>query len=134
MAKTPKAKFKLGDRPEAFPIIKVAFKTNRGQDAEIEAVFEYRTREEFGAFVAEQFSSDGTELPRTTDGQIDFEAMAKRSTSNDATYLKGALKSWDLEDDLSVKSLQQLCNEQPAAMVALKQAYANACNEGRLGN
>lgn len=134
MAKTPKAKFKLGDRPESFPKITVSFKTNRGQEAEIEVVYRYRTREEFGAFVGEHFASGGTDFPRNEDGQIDYEAIARQSTGNDAAYLKGAIQSWDLEDELGLKSLQQLANEQPAAIVALKTAYASACNEGRLGN
>ena len=134
MSKTPKVKVKLGDRPETFPPIKVPFKTNRGQDAEIEAVFKYRTREEFGAFIGQHFGLTGDEFPRTEDGQIDYEALAKKATGNEAAYLKEALDSWDLEDDLALKTLQQLASEQPAAIVALKAAYGAACNEGRLGN
>lgn len=134
MAKTPKAKFKLGDRPENFPKITVPFKTNRGLDTEIEAVFKYRTREEFGAFIGQHFNMDAGEFPRTEDGKIDYEALAKQSTGNDAAYLKDVISSWDLEDDLSLKTLQQMASEQPAAILALKSAYAAACNEGRLGN
>lgn len=136
MAKTaPKAKIKLGDRPDTFPPIKVAFKTNRGQDAEIEAIYEYRTRKEFGAFVSEHFAPGADDdFPRTEDGRLDFEALAAKGTGNDAAYLAGCLRGWDLEDDLDAKSLEQLANEQPAAIVALKAAYAAACNEGRLGN
>lgn len=134
MAKTPKVKFKLGDRPETFPLIKVPFKTNRGQDAEIEVVFHYRTREEFGEFIGKHFQMGASEFPRTEDGQIDYQALAKQSTGNDAGYLKAAIKSWDMEDDLSDEVLQKLANLHPAAVVALKAAYGAACNEGRLGN
>lgn len=134
MSKTTKAKVKLGERPQSFKPIAVEFKTPAGAVAEIEAVFKYRTRKEFGAFVSENFATDGGDFPRTDDGQIDFKAMAEKSTGNDAAYLKGALLSWDLDDDLTLKTLEQLADEQPAAIVALKGAYAAACNEGRLGN
>lgn len=134
MAKTPKVKFKLGDRPETFPEITVDFKTNRGLETDIKAVFKYRTREEFGAFIGQHFNVLAGDFPRKEDGQIDYEALAKQSTGNDAAYLKDVIQSWDLEDEVSLKTLQQMASEQPAAIVALKAAYGAACNEGRLGN
>ena len=134
MAKTTKAKFKLGDRPESFPPIKVQFKTNRGADAEIEVVFKYRTREEFGANVGEHFYGRTEDFPRTDDGQIDYRALTNKTTGNEATYMASMLEKWDLEDELSVENFTQLANEQPGAIGAIKAAYAAACSEGRLGN
>lgn len=135
MTKTQaKVKVKLGDRPESFPPITVDFISNKGLPSDIVAVFKYRTRKEFGAFVSESFSVDSKEFPIKEDGGIDFEELASKNTSNDAAYLKGAMVSWDFDDELSLKSLGQLADEQPAAIVALKQAYAEACNSGNLGN
>lgn len=136
MSKTiPKPKIKLGKKPETFPAITVEFVANDGTQSDIKATFRYRTRKEFGAFVSEHFAPGAdAEFPRTEDGGIDFEALAEKGTGNDAAYLAGCLTSWDLEDELTAKSLQQLSDEQPAAVAALKAAYAAACNEGRLGN
>lgn len=134
MSKTPKAKFKLGETPEFFPEVTAAFKSASGNDAEIKAVFIYRDREQFGEFVGKHFKTDAAEFPRTEDGGIDFAAMARKSTSSDAAYLKEAVKSWDLDDELTLDALKELAKKHPAAVVALKAAYAAACNEGRLGN
>jgi len=131
---TKKVKVKLGDCPASFPAIKCPFKTNKGLDSDISAVFKYRTRKEYGAFIGEMMGQDVTEFPRTEDGQIDFASLAATATGKDAEYLLNALDSWDMEDPLTAKVLEQLANEQPAAVVSLKQAYAAACNEGRLGN
>lgn len=129
-----KVKIKLGKRPEKFAPINCAFKTPEGDDAEIKAVFKYRTRKEYAALQSDYFAADTVALPRKEDGRIDFEALAGIAASNDAALLKAALVSWDLEDELSVASLEQMANDYPAGVVALKAAYAAACNEGRLGN
>lgn len=129
-----KVKIKLGKRPEKFAPINCAFKTPEGDDAEIKAVFKYRTRKEYAALQSEYFAADTVTLPKKADGRIDFEALSDIATANDATLLKSALVSWDLEDELSVATLEQLANDFPGAAVALKAAYAAACNEGRLGN
>lgn len=134
MAKTPKVKFKLGDRPQNFPSIDVEFKTNRGRVEAIAAVFKYRTREEYGEFLAEHLNTDQADFPRTESNQIDFAALAKQTTGHDADLLLDAIASWDLDDKLTIETLRQMASEQPAAVVALKGAYAAACNEGRLGN
>lgn len=129
-----KVKIKLGKRPEKFAPINCAFKTPEGDDAEIKAVFKYRTRKEYAALQSEYFAADTVTLPKKADGRIDFEALSDIATANDATLLKSALVSWDLDDELSVAALEQLANDFPGAVVALKAAYAAACNEGRLGN
>ena len=89
---------------------------------------------QFGALIGTHYAVKAGEFPRKEDGQIDYEALARDSIGNDAAHLKDAIESWDLEDELGIKALQQLSNEQPAAMIALKAAYAAACGEGRLGN
>lgn len=134
MSTKTKVKVKLGERPESFPAITVDFTAATGQPSDIKAVFKYHTRKEFGALLTETFANSAGEFPRKEDGSLDYEALASKGTGNDAAYLKRVMQGWDLDDELSLKALDQLANEQPAAIVALKQAFAAACNEGRLGN
>ena len=127
-------KITLGARPETFAPTAVNFKLPNGKDAAMMVTFKYRTRTEFGAFVAEAYGRNVGDLPTTESGRLDYEAMAKQATRDEAAYVVGIVHAWDLDIELNRESAAQLADEVPAAVEALKRAYSGACNEGRLGN
>lgn len=135
MTKQTKAKISLGKRPEHFAPITVDVVAPDGAELCIPGVvYRYRTRKEFAQLMAETFEPRTGELPRTEAGQIDFVAMSNGACADEAGYLTKILSGWGLDVEITRENLDQLANELPGAVVALKQAYAAAVNEGRLGN
>lgn len=134
MTEQTKSKIILGARPETFAPTPIKFKLPSGADAAMTVTFRYRTRTEFGAFVAEAYGRDASDLPTTDSGRLDYEAMARQATMDEAAYVLGIVAGWDLDTELTRESAAQLADEVPAAVEALKRAYSAACNEGRLGN
>lgn len=126
------AKIKLGAKPKTFKPITVKFDHPDGTPGEIQAVYKYRTRSEFGTFLNSIFNEVG-EQP-VADGKPDFERLFQLSGDRHAHQILKSLESWDLEDELNLENLQALSDEIPAAAVALMSSYAAACTEGRLGN
>lgn len=125
-------KIKLGQRPEAFKAFAVKFTMPDGTEEAIEVTFKYRTRKEFGKMLNEMFANAGRDKP--SEGPTDFELLFAGASSKNAEHLLYSIKSWNLEIPLNKESVEGLCDEYPAAAVALMGAYSGACNEGRLGN
>lgn len=120
------ATIKLGSPPKSIKH-PVTFTMLDGTEGRIECEFKYRTKREFGAFVKSAMD-DGSEPPE------DIEALMSRSVESNAAYMEQILLGWDLDEKLSRKALEQLCDEVPAAALAIMNAYRAAMVEGRLGN
>lgn len=121
------AKIKIGNKPKNFKKT-VTFPMLDGTQGEIECVFKYRTRTEFGQFIDSIFSG--------AQSSADFkmaEIMEKARDKN-AEYLAQVLDVWNLDEELSLANLQELADECPGAVVAIMEDYRAAIIEGRLGN
>lgn len=127
-------KITLGAKPETFKPFPVKFPVADGSEATITATFRYRTQEEYGQLLNESKSKDGGSPPMDADGTLDFHVLYGKGTKANAEFLFKALAAWDLEEPLTELNLQALCNEFPASILALTNAYSLACREGRLGN
>lgn len=127
-------KIKLGQRPESFKAVPVAFKMPDGSDGAILATFKYRTQEEYGALLNESKTPENQPLPTVADGTVDFQTLYGNGRRANAEFLLKALVAWDLDEPLNAENLQAVGNEYPAAIHALTNAYGLACREGKLGN
>lgn len=125
------AKVILGAAPKNF---KHTVKINLldGTKAEIKALFKYRTKSEFGAFMDQLFADAGEE--KTKDEKFSMAETLANVVDKNADYLLDILDGWDIDDELNRDNLQRLSNELPGAAAALMDAYRLAITEGRLGN
>ena len=127
------AKVKLGARPKNFKR-NVEFDMLDGTKGNIECVYKYRTRSEFGAFVDEMVDKAKPANPDETPKQLSMAELMEKTKDTNADYLLKVLDGWNLDDELSRESLQQLADEVPAAVGAMMETYRAAILEGRLGN
>ena len=127
------AKVKLGARPKNFKR-NVEFDMLDGTKGNIECVYKYRTRSEFGAFVDEMFDKANPANPDETPKQLSMTELMEKTKDTNADYLLKVLDGWNLDEELSRESLQQLADEVPAAVGAMMETYRAAILEGRLGN
>ncbi len=126
-------KIKLGVKPKTFKPVPVKFLLPDGSEGCIEATFHYRTRSEFGVMLDELYKAAGEAVP--PDGVGQMEHVYVKAGEQNAAFLGKALAAWNLDDEpLSPMALAALCEEVPAAAMALMAAYSAACTEGRLGN
>lgn len=124
------AKLKLGTRPKTFKRT-VTFPMLDGTEGSIECTFRYRTRTEFGEFIDAIFA-DAKE--RRADEQFSVEGLMAKTRDKNADYLLQVLDGWNLDEELSRDTLQQLADECPGAVNAVMEAYRAAVVDGRLGN
>ena len=127
------AKVKLGNRPKNFKR-NVEFDMLDGTKGNIECVYKYRTRSEFGAFVDEMVDKAKPANPDETPKQLSMTELMEKTKDTNADYLLKVLDGWNLDEELSCESLQQLADEVPAAVGAMMETYRAAILEGRLGN
>ena len=127
------AKIKLGVRPETFAPISVKFTMPDGLDVAILCTYKYRTRKEFGQMLNDMFGAAGETAPEDSTG-VDFEKLFSKTGRKNAEHLYKSLAAWDLDEELSLESLEILCDTLPAAAAAMMTAYSAACNEGRVKN
>ena len=127
------AKIKLGSPPKTFKRT-VKFLTVEGLPGEIDVQFQYRTRTEYAEFIS------GLYPPTTEASDIalaaNFEVVgaAEKGLDKDAEHVLGAVRSWDLDDDLSMASAKRLADEFPGAVAAIISDYRMAITEGRAKN
>lgn len=126
------AKIKLGARPKSFKST-VKFLMLDGSEGIIECAYRYRTRTEFGVFIDGLIASDDG-ASALVDGKFSMARMMEQTTGSNADFVMKALEGWNLDEEFSPATVQQLSDELPAAMVAIMETYRTACVEGRLGN
>ena len=66
--------------------------------------------------------------------QLSMTELMEKTKDTNADYLLKVLDGWNLDEELSRESLQQLADEVPAAVGAMMETYRAAILEGRLGN
>lgn len=128
------AKIKLGARPKNFTA-PVKFQMLDGTDAAIEVTFRYRTRTEFGAFLDEIYAENNVAKPDADDDKSSLLERAYQSgVERHADQIMRAAEGWSLDEAFDAENVQALCDEFPAAALAIMSVYQHAINEGRLGN
>ncbi len=125
------AKLKLGNRPKNFKRV-VKFDMLDGTQCEIEAVFKYRTRSEFGVFIDGLFEQ--AKSKDSSAGNLSMAELMEKTRETNADYLLDILDGWDLDEELDRQSLQQLADEVPGAVGAMMESYRTAIIDGRVGN
>lgn len=130
------AKIKLGARPKTFTHT-ITVPMPEGGTAQVQMVYKYRTRSEFGAFVDNLLLAAGTAPPASqADDDVAFslrQALEKTRDTN-ADYILQIAEGWNLDENFNRASVVQLCDELPGAAAAIIEAYRAALTEGRLGN
>jgi len=126
------AKVKLGDRPKTFKTT-VKFPMIDGSEGSIECVYKYRTRKEFGEFIDGIMEAAGVK-PQADGEKFSMAALMEKTAGANADYILQVLDGWNLDEELSRSSLEQLADEIPAATTAIMEKYRVAITEGQLKN
>lgn len=129
------AKIILGKRPKNFKT-KVTFPMLDGELGSVEISYIYRTRTEFGTLIDGLMEDAGVEATGASEDSQKFslaQALEKTRDTN-ADYIMKVADGWNLDVEFDRKSVAQLCDEIPAAALAIMNTYRNAITEGRLGN
>jgi len=124
------AKIKLGQRPKTFKRL-VSFPLVDNTTGQVEMVFKYKTRSEFGAFIDELLDDAGKDR---SDGSVSMKELMERTADSNASYILQVAEGWNLDEEFNRANIQQLSDEIPAATAAIMEAYRLAISEGRQGN
>lgn len=130
------AKIKLGARPKTFLHL-ITVPMPEGGMAQVQMVYKYRTRSEFGAFVDNLLLAAGTAPPASQaadDVAFSLRQALEKTRDTNADYILQIAEGWNLDEDFNRASVVQLCDELPGAAQAIIEAYRAALTEGRLGN
>jgi hypothetical protein len=96
----------------------------------------YRTRTEFGKMIDTLMDDAGVAPTGSGEEEQKFslaDALEKTKETN-ADYIMKVADGWNLDIEFSRRSVAQLCDELPAAAMAIMNTYRSAITEGRLGN
>jgi hypothetical protein len=135
------AKIKLGNRPKTFKHkLKVALP--EGGEGEIEMVYKYRTRTEFGAFLDDLFAEAKVNAKSQAEDDVvlSLETALASTRDTNADYILKIAEGWNLSDEegdpveFSRANVAQLCDELPGVAMQIINVYRTAVAEGRLGN
>jgi hypothetical protein len=127
------AKITLGNRPKHFKRV-VKFQMLDGTTGNIEVTYIYRTRKEFGDLVDDLVKAAGQQAQPADDGTFSMRDLMEKTAGANANYIMQVIDGWNLDEDFSEASVQQLADELPGAALAIMETYRAACTEGRLGN
>lgn len=122
-------KITLGKPPESFKR-NVSETLLDGTLGEIGMVYKYRTRKQFANHLDEFFGADAASMAKP-------DSIAQATQQNlvaNADYILSIANGWDLPDEFTRESVQQLCDEHPGLALKIMSDYRVAITEGRLGN
>jgi hypothetical protein len=109
----------------------VSFPLVDNTTGQIEMVFKYKTRSEFGSFIDALLEDAGKDK---ADGSFSMKELMERTADSNADYILQVAEGWNLDEEFNRANLQQLSDEIPAATAAIMEAYRLAISEGRQGN
>jgi len=127
------AKITLGKTPKNFKRT-ITVDLIDGTKGAIEIVFKFRTRKEFGAFLDGIFKDTGVKPETAEEEKVLIEQIMSKACGTNANYLLQVIESWDLADDISIETLEQLCDEYPGVANAIMESYRLAVTEGKAKN
>ena len=129
------AKIALGKRPKNFKH-NITVPLLDGTTGSMEIVFIYRTRTEFGQMI-DSLMDDAGVKPAGEDEESQKLSLAQameRTKETNADYIMKVAEGWNLESEFNRENIAQLCDEIPAAAMAIMNSYRTAITEGKLGN
>lgn len=129
------AKITLGKRPKNFKH-NITVPLLDGTTGSMEIIFTYRTRTEFGQMI-DGLMDDAGVKPAGEDDESQKLSLAQameRTKETNADYILKVAEGWNLESDFNRENVAQLCDEIPAAAMAIMNSYRAAITEGKLGN
>lgn len=128
------AKIVLGKRPKNFKT-KVSFPLLDGEIGVIEVSYIYRTRTEFGTLIDGLMTDAGVASGATEEDQkFSLAEALEKTRDTNAEYILKVADGWNLDEPFNHDTVSQLCDEIPAAALAIMNTYRTAITEGRLGN
>jgi hypothetical protein len=68
------------------------------------------------------------------DQAFSLEDALNKTKETNADYIMKVADGWNLDIEFSRNAVAQLCDELPAAALAIMSTYRNAITEGRAGN
>lgn len=129
------AKITLGKRPKNFKH-NITVPLLDGTTGSMEIIFTYRTRTEFGQMI-DGLMDDAGVKPAGEDEESQKLSLAQameRTKETNADYILKVAEGWNLESEFNRENVAQLCDEIPAAAMAIMNSYRTAITEGKLGN
>lgn len=129
------AKIALGKRPKNFKH-NITVPLLDGTTGSMEIIFTYRTRTEFGQMI-DGLMDDAGVKPVGEDEESQKLSLAQameRTKETNADYILKVAEGWNLESEFNRENVAQLCDEIPAAAMAIMNSYRTAITEGKLGN
>lgn len=126
-------KIQLGSAPKTFKHT-VTFPLVEGGEGEITVEYQYRTRAQFAAFIAELYPEIKGGAIAVADPGFDLVAAAEKSIDSDVRHILGSVRGWDLTDAFDAAGVRRLVDEFPAAAAAILNGYRIAVSEGRTKN
>lgn len=129
------AKIALGKRPKNFKH-NITVPLLDGTTGSMEIIFTYRTRTEFGQMI-DSLMDDAGVKPAGEDEESQKLSLAQameRTKETNADYIMKVAEGWNLESEFNRENIAQLCDEIPAAAMAIMNSYRTAITEGKLGN
>jgi hypothetical protein len=129
------AKIVLGSRPKNFKSL-VTIPMLEGGEGTIEVSYIYRTRTDFGKLI-DGLMDDAKVVPTSEaaeDQAFSLEDALNKTKETNADYIMKVADGWNLDIEFSRNAVAQLCDELPAAALAIMSTYRNAITEGRSGN
>jgi hypothetical protein len=135
-------KIKLGNRPKTFKPFYVKFPMPDGTEGRIQVTFKYFTKIESGKLF-DDLIAEAKANAKTDEEKAEVEAaevafslqeIMEKNRDHNSDYLLRVVDGWDLDEPLSLETLQQLDDEIPAATVAIMTGFREAAQQGRLGN
>lgn len=125
------AKITLGKTPKSFTR-NVTVDMLDGTKGSIECTYKYMTRTQFGAFLDGMFKDAG--VAAAGDEKVVIADVMAKTRDTNAEYLIKILDGWNLEEELTMPNLQQLCDEFPGVSNSIMEHFRVAVTEGRRGN
>lgn len=125
------AKITLGKTPKTFTR-NVTVDMLDGTKGSIECTYKYMTRTQFGAFLDGMFKDAG--VAAAGDEKVVIADVMAKTRDTNAEYLIKILDGWNLEEELTMPNLKQLCDEFPGVSNSIMEHFRVAVTEGRRGN
>lgn len=134
-------KIKLGAKPKTFKPVTIKCEMPDGTEGAIEVTYKYFTKTESGALFDEmraaaeaKMKADASAKPDDPEVAFSLESVMAKTRDQNAAFMLRVVDSWNLDEKLSLKSLQQLDDELPAFSVQIMDRFRSATQLGRLGN
>lgn len=124
------SKIKLGNPPKNFKSI-VKIPLLDGSTADVEMLFKYRTKSQYGALI-DEVMAESEKSTKAKDKTV--QGSIKTATKGNVDYVLKIAEGWDLEEPFKAENIALLDDEYQGAIAAISEAYSASLMEGRAKN